>query len=134
MFNLGSGWIFQYIQHLEVKTADYHPLEPSSYIKSPDFIEKKRAVLSIVNFNDSKCFIWCLIAHQLNLDRTQNPKRLSHCVPLEDTIKIGKVSRPVKVKSIPTLENLNNFRMNVFGLEDQEIYPLYVSPKEDPDS
>ena len=37
---------------------------------------------------------------------------------------------PVKLKDIPKIENMNNIRFNVFGVDDkQSIYPLYNSKK-----
>ncbi|GFR06857.1 PR domain zinc finger protein 4 [Trichonephila clavata] len=50
----------------------------------------------------------------------------------ESEIKLGNVKCPVHVTNISTLEKLNNVRINVFGFED-EIFPLYVSSREDLD-
>ena len=52
----GSGWYFREIVHLEIHTADYNPMRGSSYIPLPDWIMRKKAIVSIRN-KDEKCFL-----------------------------------------------------------------------------
>ncbi|GBO32083.1 hypothetical protein AVEN_95751-1 [Araneus ventricosus] len=57
----GSGWVFDSVIHMELKTATYHPLAPSSYIPLPSKLAAKKAVINIKN-TDQKCFIWSVLA------------------------------------------------------------------------
>ncbi|GBL87898.1 hypothetical protein AVEN_53105-1 [Araneus ventricosus] len=43
----GSGWVFDSVIHMELKTATYHPLAPSSYIPLPSKLAAKKAVINI---------------------------------------------------------------------------------------
>ena len=51
----GSGWYFKELLNLEIHTVAYHPMKGGSYIPLPDWIMRKKAIVSIRN-NDSKCF------------------------------------------------------------------------------
>ena len=47
-----------------------------------------------------------------------------------DKVKYDKINFPVKLKHIPKIENMNDIKFNVFGVDDkQSIYPLYISNK-----
>ncbi|GFW18500.1 c2H2-type domain-containing protein [Trichonephila clavipes] len=127
----GSGWTLDKILKLELNIAKYQPLCPSSYIPLPKKLADKKAILNIKN-EDQKCFVWCLLAHKLKIDRKYKANSIHHYIPHESEIKLGNVKCPVPLTSISTLEKLNNVRINVFGFED-EILPLHVSSREDLD-
>ncbi|GFV71381.1 fez family zinc finger protein 1 [Trichonephila clavipes] len=126
-----SGWTMDKILKLELNIAKYQPLGPSSYIHLPKKLADKKAILNIKN-EDQKCFVWCLLAHKLKIDRKYNANSIHHYIPHESEIMLGNVKCPVPLTSTSTLEKLNNVRINVFGFED-EILPLYVSSRENLD-
>ncbi|GFS54041.1 uncharacterized protein TNCV_3762381 [Trichonephila clavipes] len=64
----GSGWTLDKILKLELNIAKYQPLCPSSYIPLPKKLADKKAILNIKN-EDQRCFVWCLLAHKLKIDR-----------------------------------------------------------------
>ena len=130
--NNGQVWTLQNIEHIELKVAKYQPFLPSSYIRLPKHIEDKKAVLNIQN-QDLKCFTLYLLAHKLKLTRNEHPYRVSQYEPYEHLNKLGNVKYPVSVNDITTLEKLNDLRINVFLIEDKEICPLYISPREEED-
>ncbi|CAL1297347.1 unnamed protein product [Larinioides sclopetarius] len=127
----GSGWILDKIVHFELCVAKYHPLRASSYIPLPKKLAEKKAVLNIQN-EDQKCLVWCLIAHKMNV-HTHDSFRVSHYTPHEQDIKLDGVACPVLLNKIPTVERLNNLRINVFGYEENQVFPLYISKREDMD-
>ena len=51
----GSGWYFKEVIQLEIHTVKFRPMKGSSYIPLPDWIMRKKAIVSIRN-KDSKCF------------------------------------------------------------------------------
>ncbi|GBN02400.1 hypothetical protein AVEN_19014-1 [Araneus ventricosus] len=57
----GSGWDFDSVIHMELKTATYLPLAPSSYIHLPSKLDAKKPLINIKN-TDQKCFIWSVLA------------------------------------------------------------------------
>ncbi|GBM57571.1 hypothetical protein AVEN_97677-1 [Araneus ventricosus] len=121
----GSGWILDKIVHFELCAAKYQPLRASSYIILPKKLVDKKAVLNIQN-EDQKCLVWCLNAHKLNI-LAHDSYRASHYTPHEQEITLDGVECPVPLNKIPVVERLNNLRINVFGYEENEVFPLYVS-------
>jgi hypothetical protein len=59
---LGSGWNLVRISEFTIHISHYRPLVGSSYIKSPKFIEEKRAVVNVQNRKDNKCFRWAILS------------------------------------------------------------------------
>ena len=125
----GSNWVLDHIESLQVPSAKYTPFTGSSYMELPDKIRKKEAVLNIKN-DDDKCFIYCLLAHMLQVEK-RNANRVSEYTPYIHLIKMGSVTCPVAVSQVPTIERLNNLRINVFGLEKTTVFPLYISKREE---
>ena len=70
----GSGWYFKEVIHLEIHTVNYHPMKGSSYIPLPDWIMRKKAIVSIRN-RDNKCFLWSVLRYLH--PREKNDCRLS---------------------------------------------------------
>ena len=58
----GSGWYFKEIKQLEIHTTEFKPMKGSSYIPLPDWIMRKKAIVSIRN-KDDKCFIWSILRY-----------------------------------------------------------------------
>lgn len=129
---MGSGWNLKKILEVCLFSAKYTPLGGSSYIPLSKKIQAKRAVLNIQN-EDQKCLVWCLLAHKLNITREHNPHRVSHYLSHEHEIQLGSLSHPIPVTKIYIMEKLNNLRINVFGCEEDEVFPLYISEREDSD-
>ncbi|GBO23881.1 hypothetical protein AVEN_254305-1 [Araneus ventricosus] len=125
----GSGWILDKIVHFELCVAKYQPLRASSYIILPKKLADKKAVLNIQN-EDQKCLVWCLISHKLNI-LAHDSYRVSHYTPHEQEIKLDGMECPVPLNKIPIVERLNNLRINVFGYEENEVFPLYVPKRVD---
>ena len=58
------------------------------------------------------------------LQNIKKTKKKKH----RDKVKYDKINFPVKLKDIPKIENMNDIKFNVFGVDDKEsIYPLYMS-------
>ena len=60
----------------------------------------------------------------------QDAEQISKYKKHIDKVKYDKTDFPVKIKAIPKIENMNDIKFNVFGVDDkQSIYPLYSSNK-----
>ena len=53
----GSGWYFKEIIKLEIHLVDYKPMKGGSYIKLPEFIKKKNAIINIENIEQKETMI-----------------------------------------------------------------------------
>ena len=58
----GSGWALERVISVTVHTVYYQPIAGNSFIKLPEYVFNKKAVLNIQN-NDDKCILWSILAH-----------------------------------------------------------------------
>ena len=124
----GSGWVIKSVDKHEIDISKYKPLRGSSYLPLPEKIKNKKAMINIQNKNDNECFRWCHLAFLFPVK--QNAERISKYKEHIDKVKHDKINFPVKLKDIPKIENMNDIKFNVFGVDDkQSIYPLYISNK-----
>ena len=80
----GSGWYFKEVTSLEIHTDEYKPMKGGSYIPLPDWIMRKKAIVSIRN-SDDKCFIWSVLRYLH--PRKKNDSRLSDLKRYENELK-----------------------------------------------
>ena len=124
----GSGWYFKEVIQLEIHTVEFKPLKGSSYIPLPDWIMRKKAVVSIRN-KDSKCFLWSILRYLH--PREKNDSRLKDLEQYENELKIPKGFKfPVKVGDITKFENANPKLpgINVFSATtNKKFYPLRMA-------
>ena len=56
---LGSGWIIDKIEDINIDIANYDPLAVSSYIPLPSELDHPMKELINIKNKDNKCFKWC---------------------------------------------------------------------------
>ena len=119
----GSGWYFKEVLHLEIHTTEYKPISGSTYIPLPDWIVRKKAIVSIRN-KDDKCFIWSILRYLH--PREKNDCRLNDLKQYEFSLNTKGITFPMKVKDISRFEQLNPDLpgINVFSIDGNTIYPL----------
>ena len=124
----GSGWYFKEVIQLEIHTVKFSPMKGSSYIPLPDWIMRKKAIVSIRN-KDSKCFLWSILRYLH--PREKNDSRLKDLEQYENELKIPKGFKfPIKVGDITKFENANPKLpgINVFSVTtNKKFYPLRMA-------
>ena len=126
----GSGWYFREIVHLEIHTADFNPMRGSSYIRLPDWIMRKKAIVNIQN-KDEKCFLWCVLRYLHPIGRKDF--RITDLKQKENSLNTKGIKFPVRVKDISKFESLNRDLpgINVFSVnENNKFYPLRMAQKD----
>ena len=127
----GSGWYFKEVLYLEIHTYEFNPVKGSSYIPLPDWIMRKKAIVSIRN-KDNKCFIWSILRYLH--PKPKYDSSLKDLSPYENELKIPKGFKfPVKVADITKFENVNPELpgINVFSVNDKNvIYPLRMASRD----
>lgn len=116
------------LQHVNIIVEKVKPLSGSSYIPLPDWVANKKAVINIQN-EDNLCFLYCVLCGIHNIYEEHNNTRVSKYKKLIDerTLKYEDKDMPMKIDKIIHFENRNNLQINVFGIENKSIVPLYVS-------
>ena len=124
----GSGWYFKEVIQLEIHTVKFRPMKGSSYIPLPDWIMRKKAIVSIRN-KDNKCFLWSILRYLHPRDK--NESRLKDLEHYEHELKIPKgFTFPVKISDITKFENINPDLpgINVFSVTPlKKFYPLRMA-------
>ena len=59
---IGSGWIFEKVEKLEIRFAKINPFRGSTYKALATEISALNCLLNIQNFNDPICFLYCFTA------------------------------------------------------------------------
>ena len=122
----GSGWVFDKIVRLEANIAKYNPLRSGTFVETPKWIAKKKAVVNVKN-NDQYCIIYSILA-KLYPSATHVSEAYSYRRNF-DKIEKGEIEFPIDLKDVPKLAELNRIHINVFSVGEKNcIIPLFVSP------
>ena len=120
----GSGWIIKSIDnHLNI--VRYKPMKGSSYLKLPIELQNKKGLINLQN-KDNECFRWCHVRHLCPMDK--DPQRIKKSDrKYVSELNYDGVVFPVSFKQINKIELQNKININVFGYENKQPYPLYIS-------
>ena len=121
-----SGWRVHSILNHFINLTKYKPLNGSSYIELPlELRNPKKGLINIKN-KDNECFRWCHI-RKIN-PQDKYPERVKK-VDREMVKKLdySDISFPVSQKDYNKVERKNGIRVNIFGYENKQPYPIYVS-------
>ena len=101
-------------------------MKGSSYINLPqEFNNSAKGLINIKN-DDNECFRWCHIRY-LN-PRDNNPQRIKK-IDREyiKNLDYNGIEFPVTINQINKIEKQNNIRINVFGYEQSQTFPIHIS-------
>ena len=127
--SLGSGWIIDKIEAINIDIANYDPLAGSSYITLPP--ELNNSVKGLINLKkkDNECLKWCHVRfinpQNKNLERIKKQDK-----KIAETLDYRGINFPMKVRDYELVEERFNINVNVFGYENK-VFPLYVSKNEE---
>lgn len=125
----GSGWIIVEVKRIVLTYVSYQPLMGSSFLELPAFIKNTKSVVNIQNNTDEKCFYWCVLAALFPVN--QNPERVTLYERIRHTLDFRRVTFPTPIKDIDYFEEDNpTVSINVFTYEEDVIYPLRISQRE----
>ena len=122
----GSGWTIQSVDSHYLNIVKYKPMKGSSYIQLP--YELRNSAKGLINMKneDNECFRWCHIRH-LN-QQEKYPQRIKKTdKQYVEKLDYSNIDFPVNVKHYNKIEKQNSININVFGYENKEPYPIYVS-------
>ena len=122
----GSGWTIQSVDGHYINLTKYKPLKGSSYIELPTELRNPAKGLINLKNKDNECFRWCHIRY-LN-PQLKDPQRIKKDDrQYIDKLDYSGIEFPITIKQINKIEKKNNIRINVFGYEVKQPYPIYVS-------
>ena len=124
----GSGWTILSVDGHYINLTKYKPLNGNSYIELPAELRNPAKGLINIKNKDNACFGWCHI-RRLN-PQEKDPQRIKKSdkeYVKEKKINYSGIEFPVTIKQYNKIEKQNNIRINVFGYEEKQPYPIYVS-------
>ena len=101
-------------------------MKGSSYITLPQELRNSFKGLINMKNKDNECFRWCHIRH-LNpqdkyLQRIKKTDKTFIC-----QLDYSSIEFPVTVIQINKIEKQNKININVFGYEEKQPFPIYIS-------
>ena len=126
--NEGSGWIIELIESQYINISTYRPLSGSSYMGLPIELRSPRKGLNNIKKKDQECFLWCYVKHI-------NPSK-EHPESIEKVEKLDydRIEFPLQEKNFKKIEVKNIICINIFGYENELVFPIYVSDQKFKDS
>ena len=122
----GSGWTVESVENHYLNIVQYQPMKGSSYIKLPQELRNSKKGLINMKNEDNECFRWCHIRH-LN-PQDIHPERIKKLdKEYVKNLDYSEIEFPVTTKQYNKIEKQNNININVFGYENKQPYPIYVS-------
>ena len=124
----GSGWVVDRIDKLDTTVLEMDPLRASTYIPSPEFIQRKKAVLNIKN-SDERCFLWSIIAALHPADDQKSAHRVYQYHAHESDFNLKGIKFPMAINQISKFENQNNVSVSIYEFDNEKrvILPVRVS-------
>ena len=122
----GSGWTVQSVDSHYLNIVKYKPMNGSSYIQLPSELRNSAKGLINMKNEDNECFRWCHIRHLNPQDK--DPQRIKKVdKPYVENLDYSGIEFPVNAKHYNKIEKQNSINISVFGYENKETYPIYVS-------
>ena len=141
--NDGTGWIVESIESQSINISTYRPLSGSSYMNLPVELRSPRKGQFNIKSKDQKCFLWCHIRHinpskehperirkvdKKLVKRIINPEEITQeDKELISDLDYNGIQFLVQEKDFSKTEVKNNICINVFGYENELVFPIYVS-------
>ena len=101
----GSGWRFHSIIRLELHVVNYNPLRGEAYIKLPEELANKNAIINPQN-KDDNFFLWCVL-RALNPKKKNSERIDKELKAKENTLNMEGIEYPVSLKDIDKFEKQN---------------------------
>ena len=130
--SLGSGYILDECDRLDLRIGVYNPFSGGCHVTLPKELISKKAIINI-KAKDNKCFLWSICAALFST--SSHPERISQYIEYEKYFNMKGVSFPVKLTDIDKFEKNNeslNIGVNVYSYDRNNtsislVYPLRIS-------
>ena len=123
-----SDYLFHGIVSLDVDIHEVELIRGGSYIKLPEWIENKHAVLNPKN-DDEECFKWAVIQALHHEEIGKDPQRINKLKPFVSRYNWNGIKFPATTNQISKFEKQNpDIAVNVLFLHlGEEVRQYYIS-------
>ena len=117
-----SGFTLDQIMHLHINFYKLALTRGSSYIKLPEWIAKKKAVINPKN-NNEQCFKWAVIAALHHEEIAKDPQCISKLQHFQEQYNWNGLEFPLAIQKIDKFERNNpGIAVNVLFNKKESIY------------
>ena len=122
----GSGWVINRIDSHYINFTTCQPLHGSSYLELPAKLRNSKKGLINIKNKDNECFRWCHIRH-LNPQK-KGPQRIKKDdKQFIEGLNYEGIEFSVSQKHYNKVKKQNGIRINVFGYEKGQPFPIHIS-------
>ena len=118
---LNSRLIFEEVLYMDINIHQLNLTRGSSYLPLPDWLACKKAIINPIN-EDQECFKWAVITALEFQNIESHPERISNLIKFSNKYNWSGLGFPVSFKDITKFEFRNQISINLFAIEDKEIY------------
>ena len=124
-----SDYLFHGIVSLDVDIHEVELTRGNSYIKLPEWIANKKAVINPKNEHDDECFKWAVIAALHHEEIDHHPERINKLKPFLSRYNWDGIKFPATRNQISKFEKQNpDIAVNVLFLHlGKEVRQYYIS-------
>ena len=122
----GSGWVIDRIDNHYINVTTYKPLNGSSYIELPMKLRNPKKGLINIKNKENECFRWRHIRH-LNPQKKVPQRIKKDDKRFIEGLNYKGIEFPVSQKQYNKIEKQNSIRINVFGYEQGQPFPIHIS-------
>lgn len=126
-----SGWTLLRYMYLTLEFAKCDFFKASSFIPTPKFIQEKKCSINVKNVNDSKCFLYAVLASTVynELEKGCDRNSPKSYKPYFHLLDMKGISYPTTTDQIKLFEKQNpDNSVNVFTLEGDTVCgPIYLT-------
>ncbi|KYN21199.1 hypothetical protein ALC57_06426 [Trachymyrmex cornetzi] len=119
-----SGLALSRILNVTVSVNKLNPMHAGCHVEVPREIVTKRAVIS-VRTTDNACFAWSVVAALYPAEKyTERESSYPHYTAV---LNLASIEFPMILKDINKFERLNAMSINVYGIENKQVFPLWLT-------
>lgn len=129
----GSGWMIRKVINMKQSITKFSPLAGSCYnYQLPESLLRKRCLLNVTGPPelDGHCFKYAVLAGLFTDERLTGSIPWSDLHQHRDALNFEGVEssgRYMPVTSIALFEQNNNISINIYGYEEEAVFPVYVT-------
>ncbi|GFS96751.1 uncharacterized protein NPIL_412481 [Nephila pilipes] len=122
-----SGWTLDEILRLKILSNRYYLFRgSSSFIELPKQIAETKAIINVLNKNDSQCLKWSVFSALY--PTTNNVNKTSSYATHLNKLNFDGISFPTPLNEVKKFSKMNNIGINIYSFgEDLKIFPLPIS-------
>jgi hypothetical protein len=125
---VSSGWSLYSMDGVLLRLSKFTPLRGNSFIKTPEWIKRKKAIINCQN-TDKYCFKYAILSKFVK-NRPERVRKRAYEMVATKFDFTGLVF-PVQVKDIAIFEKRNVYvSVNVYYIEKTRVCPLRITKEE----